>query len=345
MSHIEKVKDPYRQESEEPFDEGIDLLDYLEVVVKRRWWIILITCVSAAVFVADELSTKTQSTYVAEANAFISNLRKIDPGQGRISVSNFVDIAVLKHAQVSKRVLERTMPCLVRGVQDSVVLWDYLAEGRTMRGALDALSGAVHFRQDGRSSDVTDGEAHEMLTLTATMGDPLVATATANAFLEELIRYYTEIGQAGIRRDIEFLDARLLTLEQELKEAEDSLLVFKRRHRGRLNQLDIIDDLELEYTWKQRLVSTRAKLYGSLLNEREMSRLQVGRSQLEFEVINLARVKNVTQIRQSMTSLVGMGVGVGLLIGLLLVFLAEFLSLQRRSGNLERLARAYRGDT
>ena len=344
MSQTEKVKNPCRQEDQQTFDEGIDLLGYLEVVVKRRWWIILITCVSAAVFVAKERYLEPEGTYVAEANAFVSNFRKIDPGLGRISASGLVDLAVLKHSQVSKRVLERTVPRLVKGVRDSVVLWDYLAEGKTMRGALDALANVVRFSQYGPSMDVTDGEAHEMLTLTATMGDPLVATATANAFLEELIRYYTEFGQAGIRRDIEFLDARLLTLEQELKEAEDSLLVFKRRHRGRLNQLDIIDDLELEYTWKQRLVSTRAGLYGSLLKQRELTRLQVGRGQLEFEVINLASAVEVPNPRLSMTSVMGMGVGVGLLIGILCAFLVDFFSLQRRSGNLERLARAYRGE-
>ena len=99
-----------------------------------------------------------------------------------------------------------------RGRPDTVQLLDYLARGKTIRRALDELSAVVAFCQNG----------DEMFTLTAEMGDSLIAAATVNAFLEELIRYYTELAQSEIRKDIEFLDSRLGIVEQNLREAEDS---------------------------------------------------------------------------------------------------------------------------
>jgi len=111
-----------------------------------------------------------------------------------------------------------------------------------------------------------------------------------------------------------------------------------------LNDVDLIDDLAREYSWKSRLVNTRDGLYKSLLHEMEMVQLKSRRRGPEFEVLNFAQAEDVKTIELSTKTRAGYGGGVGLVVGLFSAFFAEFVRRTRRSGEFDRIVRAYKGN-
>ena len=179
-----------------------------------------------------------QATYIAEVNVVPRTIRDLGSSGGVLTRQSNINLQIFKNGEVGLRMLERRMPCLREGRPDSIRLWDYLAKDRTVRLALDRLCEVVTFRESG----------DRILTISVQLADSLMAAGTANAFLEEFIRHNTELGLRVLKDDFAYLEIRQIAVEKDLREAEDSLMVFKRRHRGELNSFDSIDNLSHEYS-------------------------------------------------------------------------------------------------
>lgn len=322
----------------------LDLLSIVEVVVRRRWIIFFAMCIGIGVSVFP-IEEEPKKTYVAEANVLITANRGLD-AKGRLMGRKPFALGYLRNAEIGRRALEHKVPYTVNEGRDSIRLWDYFEEKNlqdldkvsrdqiSVRTALNRFFGHIQLIQND------DG----IVRVLGELRDSLVVAAAVGALLDELIRFHTELKQEDDDKDLNFLNARLRDIEQDFRVAQDSLMTFKRTNRSRVNDLDLIDELESEYTWRQRLVDARAGLYESLLNQREQMRLGSFRNRPEFEVLSFEISEKVQPTRTNLKSDVVVGAGVGFIIGIFLAFVVDFIDRCRRAGQLDQIVRAYRGD-
>jgi len=115
---------PIRHEDE------IDLIDYVEVIVRRRWLIIWGIALFCAGVVLQQKISPTDTEYVAEANLVVLDTHQFDPTSGKL-VPHQVSVNALHSYQVGRRVLEHRVAIGLKGRIDTIKIKDYFqnAEG------------------------------------------------------------------------------------------------------------------------------------------------------------------------------------------------------------------------
>ena len=312
-------------------EDEIDLISFLEVVVRWRWLIFLCVFLSALGSALYSHRLHPPNIYRAEANLVIQTRTVTSSGA---VVNKNISIQILNQPELGRRVLERRVPYGTNGRVDTIRVWDYIGQNTMTRAALDELKGMSEFFQ---------GEGG-LVTIVITCRDSLVAASLANVFIDELRDYYNHLSRSELMEDLKFLNARIDSAGADLRESQRSLLDFKRQQRERLDQLDLIDELRTEYAWRQMLLNSRSQVYSSLLSQRESLRYEHHLEATRFEVLYPARTGAVVEVGWTGAGRTGVGTAVGCVVGLFLAFLAEYFAKNKASGRLERLSHAYRGE-
>ena len=319
---------PLSRTSEELLDDEIDLLDYVEVIVRRRWMIFGATIlVVLGVFVYNK---PRQVTYVAETIFLPSEERNFELGSAdgaQLVQARGKVLETLKGLTVGRAIIERVVPYIRDGRRDSVRLSEYFGS-RNAKQALDALIACSKFRQDESG----------VITITVSQRDSILAAAIANAYVDELQLFYTHSLQRKAQEDLDFIKDRLAQVERELNVAEDSLLFFMDRNV-------IIPEnssLAVRVSRLQRLVDVRSSVYNNLVNEYEMNRIKSQREAPSFEV--LSRARSIDAVSQSPKSWVILSVAVGLLFSVFLAFILEYIQKTRKSGRLDPIVKELQRD-
>ena len=181
-----------------------------------------------------------------------------------------------------------------------------------------------------------------LISIVITNHDSLLAASVANTYAKELQDYKTLLS-VELSESLDFLNARIDSAENYLKKTEKSLLEFKRSYRGRLDQLDLIDQLRTEYSWRQMLLDSRVKVYNSLLSQREELRYEHHREMPRFEILNLAKAEDVVEVGWSLPGRAAIGAGIGFVLSIFSAFVVEYFARSKASGRLQQLSKAYRG--
>jgi uncharacterized protein involved in exopolysaccharide biosynthesis len=315
------------------YEDEIDLLDYVEVIVRRRWLIFLGTVICAAATLVYGKLTPEQNEYRAEANVLVREEPMMTP-QGQVVQAGSVNLNDLQRYDVRRGILDTLVPVAREGRQDSIILWDYFnGEGQTIRQALDRLVEVTEIRQDNAG----------VVTISVTMGDSAVAAIVANGYVNELIRFQTDEQQNRIREELAFIEERQEVVEADLRAAEDSLLTFKRKHRGLPMQGIPVEELEMQLSWHQRRVDARAGLYNSLLNQHEQALLRAKLASPKLQVINYAFAETAEQTAWGLRRKATLGGAVGLVLSVFLAFILEYIDRNRKSGRLDPIIRELTG--
>jgi uncharacterized protein involved in exopolysaccharide biosynthesis len=304
------------ESSELLHEDEINLFDYIEVMVRRRRLIIF--CALVCALTAAVITWNKPVSYRAEASVLPSQeTTQIDTEPRQESPSNKY-IGGLKSTTTARSMLERGVP--VPGKESFVPLRDYLAgDGakQKTKQCLEALAECSKFEQS----------ANEVITIAVTLKDSAVAVAIANAYVEELIQFYTNKVQAWREKELEALNLDKRTQGHELEEAENALLLFQQQNTGLLSGTTSSDpELALELRRLNRKVKVKEDLYTAIVHKYELARINARSEAPTFEVLHRARAADVVIVTKGFQPINGFMYGglVGIAASVLLAFFFEY---------------------
>ena len=308
-------------------EDEIELLDYLEVLVRRRWLIFWGVVICAAVSFG--LAATRSPLYRAEANVLPSQERdlELDGRSAELVRRSGKYLVALQGLSIRRSVLNRVLPHTFDGRPDSVRFGDFLGGGNTKQ-SLDGLAACSEFTQD----------ASGVITISVTLEDPVMAAAAANAYVEELVVFYTEKQQEQTTEDLAFIETRMKTVGAELRAAESSLVAF---HRANVAIQDPALSIQLSHI--QRQVNLKSSIYSTLANQYELARIQARKEAPHFEVLGLAPPTGIPAVPDRKRTVLLSAV-VGLLVAVFLAFVLEYFERNRRSGRMEPILDELRKD-
>jgi len=277
------TEDEGRPESslDRPTDSRTTVFDYLEALARRKW---LAISVFIAVMVLSVLSiARTRPVYQARATMVV---RPADQGDifGRSGAFFWPSqpntgniIALLESRNMAQRVAE--------SLPDPTILHVASVSVKSVKDA-------------------------DIIELTASAPDPVVAMTVANAYLETYVQYDLEVNRSGVTTVRQFIEDQLAQAEARLDSSERRLAEFKTAHEltdiGAETQALVSRQSGLAVQYQQATidaVGTRAQLAqvesrigqeGSAMAESLaggssplVSNLQAALSQFEVEKTNL----------------------------------------------------------
>ena len=308
-------------------EDEIDLLDYIEVIVRRRWLIFwgTVFCVVASL----GNNAIQEPSYRAEAYVLPSQNRELelDTQSAGIVRRSGTYLEALKGPSIGFSMLNWTVPRAAEGQPDSVQLRQYFG-GDNAKQALDGLAACSTFEQN----------ASGVLTISVTLENPTMAVSIANAYVEELTAYYTDKQQEQAQNDIDFIESRLKTLEAELRAAEDSLVAF---HRANVSIGD--PEISLQLSHLQSQVNLKLRLYTMVAERYELARQEVLKEAQTFKVLNYAQLAHIAPVIATRKRSL-LGAAVGLVVSVFLAFILEYFTRIRRSGRMEPILNELRRD-
>ena len=275
---------------ERPYEE-VDLFDYIEVLVKRRWLIIFGTAVCVLSTLVYSLTAEKK--YKAEASILPSEerdyLAQLLVGQagGQPAPRTSVYIDILKSVPVMKAVLEKEYTYHLDGEEARGTLMEYFRAGTVHQGirALEDISKFSQARNTG------------IITISVTTKSPELSAAVANEFVNQLQIYNTQRRRTRAKEQMEFIEKRLKEVKKELAEAERNLADFKRKNRnliamgGSSGEGSIsfsFPELAMELERLQREVKLKSDLFETLTKQYELARIEAKKETPVIEVLNWA---------------------------------------------------------
>jgi len=206
----------------------IHLLDYLLVITRWRWRILRNILVAAVgIFLLSFLMPKK---YIAvttllpppeqEGSAMASLLSEVKvPGvalPGKVTSAD-IFLEMLRSRSVGERVLQRRF--LSRG--DSTTLLEIL-DCKTIEGGLIKMSKRASFVLSKKM----------VMTISVEMGEPQLAAAVANAYVEELDRVNREKSVSRAKNSRLYIESQLAETQARLGDATRLLAEYQRGHRA-----------------------------------------------------------------------------------------------------------------
>lgn len=333
MSDIQENRD--RQVSSGPdaetsrvdaYGEEVDLLDYVEIVVRQRWTIVWVTLLVTAGAVAPWFFRGAEEpTFWAEVNVVVEQAPALPEHDSPLKI----DSGLFRNYGLSKHVLGS--PIALPGREDTVVVSEYLG-GSTLGASNEIL----------RSKTAVEIGSPGFVIIRISDSDSVAAAQMAHAYVHALRRYVGDLKDRQVTEELAYVERRLEEVQSLLREAEDSLYVFRQKHLGGPGRADR-HVVERELGVRQRKVNSWAKVYNTLLSHQEVVRLRAQGNDATVALVSFASGRS--SIDQGWpTSKAGAGAGVGLALGCFVSFLRDYVQRLGQRGGGERLRKAYRGD-
>ena len=326
-------------------EEEVELMDYLNVLVKRRWLFILGTALCA---LAALLYSFTEAeSFVATAKILPVEYLKL-PG-AEIQATSIPYLPLLASIPLNKRVLQRAYTFTSGDTIVTQSLQDHLhLDNREIMTGVRVLLGMADFEQ---SRD-------RIIEIRVETTEFQLAAQVANGYIEELKSYELEKLNESTQRDFDFVSSRMDELQQELKKAQTQLDAFKEGNRHLL--LDAIKEgnrhllvegsedvftssaLATELSQLEQEAALKQSLFLTVANQRELLRLQGKKETPGFEVISWAEPPPFSPYSPIKPLLIG-GM-VGAVLSAFLAFIMEYLAKKGATGELEPVRAAWRQD-
>lgn len=307
-------------------EEEIDLLDYVEVIVRRRWlvfWGTVICALTSLVY-----SQLQPVVYRAEASVLPLQDHALEMKGEAVGLVWRTEhyLKSLRSVTIGRSIMERKV--LTERARDSISVRTYLG-GNNTKVALAGLAACSDFEQD----------VVGVITVAVTLQDSVVPASLANIYVDELILFYTEKQKSQVSKGVEFIETRFQEVQRELWAAEDSLAVFLETNRTGADVQVHDPRISMHRDRLQGKVNFKRSIYGTLANQYELARIEARKEAPTFEVLSLARPGDVLPIRSRIFWIGGLA---GLCVSVLLAFLVEYLT--HRSGRIESMLSLLRED-
>jgi hypothetical protein len=327
--------------SETPPKQQVDevsLIDYLEILIRRRKLIVGLSVLSVLVGLSIEQGSRVYDpgwSYQVVATLELGDVREIDSETGVILRKKPEIPGFLESPGVKTRLLSLAVPVVRGDSTGSVGLWEFLAHSKPFYQAVEAFDEFIEVRGG-------DG----VVTISVTLSDSVVAEVVAAATTDEFIAHISQIGREEARRDEEYLDGRISELESELRIANDSLSVARERHSSALNLgIPVYGAPRLArsmWWWGERALEIQEDLHARLLTQRGLLGLS---DPPRPQAIYFARSRVATRLIFPMWKRAAGSVLVGLFGSIVFAFLVEWVASVRAEGRWAGVVEAWRNES
>jgi uncharacterized protein involved in exopolysaccharide biosynthesis len=207
----------------------IDILDYLEVILKRKKLIAKITAVAFVLSII--VSLLLPKIYSATA-------RILPPQQDQGLMGLMMGQLGGGMANIAGDILGKGSPAdQYVGILKSEAIKDAIIDRFRLMEVYDRKYRLDTYEQLDKAADISVGKKDGIITVSVEDKDPKRAAAMANAFVEELGKLTARINMSGSGQNRAFYEDRLARAKVELAKAEDAMKAFQTRNKA----LDVDD--------------------------------------------------------------------------------------------------------
>ena len=206
-----------------PSDE-IDLLDYLEVVLKRKK---LIAKITAAAFVLSIVVS------LLLPKIYSATTRIVPPQQDQGLMGLMLGQAGGGMASLAGDILGKGTPAdQYVGILKSEAIKDAIIDRFKLMGVYGEDYRLDTYKKLDKTVEITVGKKDGIISITVEDEDPKRAAAMANVFVDELGRLTAGMSTTGAGRNRAFYGERLAAAKVELARAEDAMKAFQSKNKA-----------------------------------------------------------------------------------------------------------------
>ncbi len=305
-----------------PEEEEINLIQYINVLLKRRWMIVLGVFICVA-FVAI-YSFKLSPFYTATAKFLPSNNPEMTSRMGSLlgggNIQSFSEnvtseyyTELLQRTVFLDRILARTFFSQEAGGDVDLVAYYGIESGNDIEKRLKTVN-AIR-----GNLELSTAKTTKVITLSYTTGEPELSADIVNAFLDELAIYNQDIRGSKAKENREFVENRLKDVQRLLNAAEDKQANFSTRNKK------IGTDLQPEFDRLKRSVKVQEEVYITLSKQLELAKIEEQEKKPMLEILERA-VPPLTKSGPSRKKNVILAGFVSLMLFVGLAFVLEFIS-------------------
>ncbi|MFB3906447.1 MAG: SLBB domain-containing protein [Acidobacteriota bacterium] len=296
--------------------EGISLISYLNVLLRRRW--LIIGCSFLAIAAAYVFSKLQAPQYQASATFLVADTTASVMGEQ--SDAFFAALKnpgeYYKKVAVSSTILDELLAERFAAPEDgkpAVLLAILKVEGKTDQErrakARESLAKAIEL--------TNPRDFPNLMTLQVTAGSPQLAADLANKLIDRLKDYDVALRGANARERVKFIEQQITGVQKQLGTAEDALKQFVERNRLAIGQLS------LEKSRLEREVQLQQEIFLTLKKELEIARIAENKEASSISIIDKALPPRYKSSPKTLLNMALAGV-VGLMMSVFLAFLLEY---------------------
>jgi uncharacterized protein involved in exopolysaccharide biosynthesis len=266
--------------------EEIHLIDYVNVILKRRWLIVVGVFIS--VLLTGIISKRMPPVFTASAKFLPSKNPDMISRMGTLvgggKVETFEDnvtseyyTELLKSSPFLERIAGKKFLNRKFGGEVDLISYYKIEEGNdTLRlvKATGAISGSLKVSIDRNT---------KVIILSYSTNEPELSAAIVNAFVDELIIYNQDIRDTKAKQNRIFIERQLDENQKLLKKAEDELTIFTSR-----NKKIVTPELEVELDRLKRNVKMQEEVYITLKKQLELAKIEEQERKPSIEIIEKA---------------------------------------------------------
>jgi len=308
--------------------EEIHLIDYINVLLKRRKLIVL--GVFFTVILTGIISKMMLPIYVATAKFLpsknpdmISRMGtligvggKIESFEDNVTADYYTEL--LKSSFILERVARKKIFSKKLGKEiDLITYYNVPAKTETERilKTIKVIAGNLKVSTDKRTN---------VVSISYSSYEPELSAAIVNAFLEELIIYNQNIRNTKAKQNRIFIERQLEETRKLLKKAEAELAEFTAK-----NKKIVTPDLELEYERLKRNVKVQEEVFITLKKQLELAKIEEEEKKPVIEIIENATVPLTKSKPKTKLNIIISGL-LSIFIFTFIAFFLEFFSKTNR---------------
>ena len=305
-----------------PEEEEVNLIQYVNVLLKRRWMIVL--GVFVCVVLVAIYSFRLPPVYTASAKFLPSKNPEMTSRMGTLvgggniqsyseNVTSEYYTELLRSAPFLERILARTFYSQEAGGEVDLAAY----YGIEANNDIERKSKAVN--AIGGSLEISTARTTQVITLSYSTGEPELSAAIVNVFIEELIRYNQDIKGSKAAENREFVEKRLKDAQTLLNDAENSLADFSARNKK------VGPDLQPELDRLKRSVKVQEEVYITLSKQLELAKIEEQEKKPMMEILERATPPLTRSAPKRKRNVILAGF-VSLMLFVGLAFVLEFMS-------------------
>ncbi len=315
------------------YDYGeVHLIEYVNVLLKRRW--LIIGGVFLCVLVAGIVSKAMAPTFTASAKFLPSKNPEmvsrmgtlIGAGGGKLetledNVTSEYYAELLKSAPFLERIAHKAFKS--KSAEGEFDLFAYYKikggdEAQKLSKAIRAMSGSLKVSVDRTT---------KVIGLSYSTKERELSAAIVNAFLDELVLYNQDIKDTKAKQNRVFIENQVAENHALLKKAEAELADFTAR-----NKKIVTPELELELDRLKRSVKVQEEVYITLKKQLELAKIEEQEKKPVIEIIERASPPLFKSKPRTKLNVI-LAFFLGSVVFVVLAFVLEFFS--KSKANLE----------
>lgn len=325
-------------------DEEISVFELLAALARRSLLIVTMSVVGAAIaagiVITDDRNYVATTTFTTQGSSAPSGLAGLAgqlglvSGGGGGSFSADFYIALMRSPVLLSMVVTDTLRALEFDEKPMTIIDILKIQGRDSAETTDAAMGAVLMMLKARKQPVTG-----LVEVSVASPWADVSVELVGAFLRAIERHSREVRRTQVTAEREFIEKRLVTAREELREAEDAL----QRHLATNREVSLASAAAFERERLSRTVELKQQVFLTLATSFEDVRIREVRETPYINVIEPARLPRAP-VTMNFTKLTTLGAILGFIVGIVVVLVDAVLRrvAGERPADVQQVREAFR---